>query len=140
MQNDLVFVASKLLAKDAKDEFEVGTHHVEGVFTVAVKAVVSRLEDTEGKPTSQLLSKDNFAQFIARLGAIQDVVLKAFEDTWEAKLTGAEVRIDKDTQARIDTALAKFERMTDRLPKVPKKGSTTVKGTIQIVQSVKEAA
>lgn len=139
--NELLFVASKLLAKDSKDNFEVGTHHVEGIVTLNVKAVVTREKDTESLPTSHMLCEDSFAQFIASLGAIQDSVLKKFEEFWQAKLTGAEPRqISKEQQAKIDAALGSWKRIKTSMPKVPKKGSTKVNGTVQLVSPVKEAA
>lgn len=141
MDKNQMFVASKLLEKNGENTFAVGTHHVDGVFTVKVRAVVTRQEDGESKPTAALLSKDTLAQFIARLGAVQEQVLKCLEETWEATLTGAEPRrIDDAVQARIDASLGKFDRMVDRLPKIPKKGATKVAGTIEIVSEAKEAA
>lgn len=141
MNKNEMFVASKLLEKNGENTFAVGTHHVDGTFTVKVKAVVTRQEDGESKPTASLLSKDTLAQFIARLGAVQETVLNALEATWEATLTGAEPRqLSEAQQARVDAALGKFDRLVDRLPKVPKKGATKVAGTIEIVAESKEAA
>lgn len=139
MNQQVLFAVSNLLkkelGKDPSGEFKVGVSHVEGEVTIKVKAVVTKLKDTDAKPTSSLMSKDTLAQFISRLGATQASVLKALEETWEAQLSGSEPRpVSDEVQNRVDVALAKFDRMVERLPKVPKKGSVTVAGTVEIIE------
>lgn len=138
MQNEVLFAVSKLIG--AKDNFTVGDHNVKGVVTFEVDAVVSRAPDTSAKPTTHLLCKKTIAQFLARMGATQNAALDALEATWDALLTGETLELDPKMQDRLDIALAKFERMTEKLPKSPKKGGTTVRGSLKILDNVKDAA
>ena len=136
-----MFVAAELLKKDNKVNFDVGTHHVEGRLVVNVKAVVTRSPDTTSKPTANLLCRNTIAHFLSRCGATQNAVLAALEATWEAALSGGEPReVSEETQARVDVALAKFDRMVDKLPRSPKKGGCKVAGTLEIIEPMKEAA
>lgn len=138
MENNVMFAISKLIG--AKDNFKVGSHNVKGIVTLEVDAVISRAADSTAKPTSHILCKKTIGQFLARMGATQNAALDALEATWEALLTGETLEIDPKMQDRLDIALAKFERMTDKLPKSVKKGSTTVRGSLNILDKAKDAA
>lgn len=135
--HDVAHVALARLLKDQPD-LPVGTVEVDETITLRVKATVRRGEDHEYVPTVSIPLKATVALLLAKMGFQRDqasaMLVEAMTEALNADTLGSEAVAAH--LADVDLAMARVTAITNALPPQTRKGATTVRGTVEVVEPV----
>ena len=140
--NDLVQVAvAKLVAKNLPD-VPVGRSVIDETITLRVQATLNRGEDYTTPPTVSIPLKATLALMLAKMGfqreAASELLVEAMQEALAAETLGADSI--KARMKDVDAAMARVQAITAALPPEPRKGRLDVRGTVEVVEPLPEAA
>jgi len=135
--NDLLHVAIAKLLKDTPD-LPVGQVTVDETVTLHVKATIKRNQDGEYTPTISIPLKATMALLLAKMGFQRERAAELLIEAMTEALSGERLGEDaiSERMADVDAAMARVTAITDALPKAVRKGATTVKGSVEVVEVV----
>lgn len=133
--HDILHVAIAKLLKDTPD-LPVGTVEVDETVTLKVKATIKRNADHDYTPTVAIPLKATLALLLAKMGFQRDnaaaLLVEAMTEALNEERLGEETISER--LADVDAAMARVQAITAALPKENRKGATTVKGSVEVVQ------
>lgn len=138
---ELKFVAAKLI--ESTPNFAVGKTEVKGRITLEVDGTVSRLPDEMHRPVTQaVLNIGTLALALEKAGCtreaaariIKEAAIESLENSTKSRQEMTERM--KDAEKAIDFVK---QSITEQIPQVLRKGRTTVKGTVHVVEAVEAA-
>jgi hypothetical protein len=135
MDNASIVAVGKLLAKDLPD-LTAGKYEVDEVITLRVKASISKGQDYMVRPTTSVPWL-KVAKWIAYHSSNQDTTAAT-----QLAIEAVAFCMDPANAETLDNLLGDVDEEVDRmvekaldaLPKAPRKGATTVKGEIEILE------
>jgi len=134
--HDILHVAIAKLLKDTPN-LPVGTVEVDETVTLHVKATVKRNADYQTTPTVSIPLKATVALLLAKMGFQRDRAAELLVEAMTEALNADQLGEDAIAAriADVDTAMARVQAITAALPKEPRNGATTVKGTVEVVEA-----
>lgn len=131
---ELAVAAEKLFAK-VKTPVTVGTHQVDQVVTVRVKAEVKKLADETYTPTVSVPYKAVIGVLLHRMGFQREKAAEMLTEALRDALNlGANTNEEiKSLMSDVDDCMKRVEDMTSTLPPQHRVGRCSVKGELEII-------
>ena len=140
MKDEVIILAEKIFGQ-MKSPLVEGTYPVDEVITIHLKGEVKKFADEVYTPTVSVPLKSTMAILLHLMGFQRDnailTISKAMKMALEMEKNADEeiLKLVKD----IDKAMENVESMTSTLPPQTRKGKTTAKGEITILNQLQEA-
>ena len=138
---ELKFVAAKLI--ESTPNFQVGKTEVKGRITLEVDGTVSRLPDEMHRPVTQaVLNIGTIALCLEKAGCTREAAARIIrEAATECLDTGTKSREEMTERMKDAEKAIEFvkQSITEQIPQVLRKGRTTVKGTVTVVEAAEAA-
>lgn len=127
MDSALLISLSKAIDKQCKDaDVQPGEYFIDQAFSVRIRGVLTRAEDTTYTPTADIPLLPTLALFAKRTGFQRDYLLSVLKDVMTEVVNNGTNAVDGLTEylGDIDHAMVEVKKAIRDIPKKSRKGAT----------------